>query len=229
MTDDDGASDTITHQVPVSAVASIGYVGSSSATANAKKVSVTVPPAVTAGNGLVLVATSANATTAMTAPAGWTLVDSGAGTQIQTQIWQQVATGTSAGSSVSVNLVDLAKVSLVLTAYSGTSTTSPVAGHAVAAETTSGAGHTTPTLSTAVSGGWLVSYWSDVSTDTASFATPAGQATRASVFGAGGGHVSSVVTDLNGPLTVGTVGGYTATSNAASAKAMMATLVLAPA
>jgi len=41
--------------------------------------------------------------------------------------------------------------------------------------------------------------------------------------------VSSVVTDLNGPLTVGTVGGYTATSNASSAKAMMATLVLAPA
>jgi PKD repeat protein len=230
VTDDDGATDTETRQVNVTSVAtSIGFVGSSSATANAKKVTVTVPPAVTAGNGLLLMATSANATTALTAPAGWTLVDSGTGSQVQTRIWQQVATGASAGSSVSVNLADIAKVSLVLTAYSGTSTTSPVAEHAVSAETVSALGHTTPTVSTAVTGGWLVSYWSDVSTDTASFTTPAGQATRASIFGSGGGHVSSVVTDLNGPLTVGTVGGYTATSNAASAKAVMATLVLAPA
>ena len=39
--------------------------------------------------------------------------------------------------------------------------------------------------------------------------------------------IGAVLSDLGGPLSVGTVGGYTATSNAASGKATMVTLVLA--
>ena len=65
------------------------------------------------------------------------------------------------------------------------------------------------------------------STDNTGFTAPAGQATRSTAIGAGGGHVTSLLVDLGGPLSVGTVGGYTATGTVASAKAVMTTLVLA--
>ena len=53
--------DTETRQVTVgSTAANIAFVGSASATANAKKVSVTVPSGVTANNAMVLVATAAS-------------------------------------------------------------------------------------------------------------------------------------------------------------------------
>ncbi len=228
VTDDQGGVDTLTRQITVTAVASnVAYVGSASATANAAKVSVTVPTAVTTGNGLVLIATSANGTTSMTAPAGWTLVDSAANAQVQTAVWQRVAVAGSAGSSVQVTLGQQAKVSLMVAAYSGTNATSPIAEHAVALETASAAGHVTPTVATSSTGAWLLSYWSDISTDNTGFAAPAGQATRSTAIGAGGGHVTSLLVDLGGPLSVGTVGGYTATGTVASAKAVMTTLVLA--
>jgi PKD repeat protein len=226
VTDDKGAVDTLTQQVTVRTTASISFVGSNAATANAAKVTVAVPAGVTAGNALVLFATSANASTALSAPAGWTQVSLTQGNQIQTAVWQRVATAADAGSPVQVTLAVSAKVSAMVAAYAGTSSTAPVAAHAEAAETTSRAGHTTPTLSSAANGAWVLSYFSDVSTDTVSWTAPAGQATRSSVFGTGGGHVSSLLTDLNGPLVPGTVGGYTATSNVASAKATMVTLVL---
>jgi PKD repeat protein len=229
VTDDQGATDTSTQQITVSAASSnVSYVASATAVANSVKATVTVPSAVAAGNGMVLIASTANATTTLTAPAGWTQVGSSpAGSADQTVIWQQVATASSAGSSVSVTLGATSKVTLVLAAYSGTKATLPVTGVAFRTETASTATHTTPTLTTSATGAWLLSYWSDVSADTSSWATQAGQVNRASVFGTGGAHVSSVLSDLGGPLTVGTVGGYTATSNSASAKATMATLVLA--
>ncbi len=228
VTDDQNATNTSTQQVSVkNTTSNVAFVGSASGVANAKKVSATVPSGVASGNGMVLIATSANPTTVLAAPAGWTLVDSKATTQMQTQVWQQVATAASAGSVVSVTQADIAKVTLTLAAYSGTAATTPFAADAMSAETATTATHTTPTLSTALSGAWLVSYWADVSTDTSSWATQAGQVSRQTAFGTGGGHVSSVLSDLGGPLTVGTVGGYTATSNAASAKAIMVTLVLA--
>ena len=226
VTDDKGAVDTLTQQVTVRSTASIAFVGSSAATANAAKVTVTVPAAVSAGNALVLFATSAGTSTTLSAPPGWTQVSLTPGNQIQTAVWQRVATASDAGSPVQVALSVSGKVSAMVAAYSGTNATAPVVAHAEAAETTSRAGHTTPTLASSENGGWVLSYVSDVSTDTTSWTPPAGQATRSTVFGTGGGHVSSLLTDLNGPLVPGTVGGYTATSNVASAKATMVTLVL---
>jgi PKD repeat protein len=229
VTDDMGAINTLTQQVTVSATAAnIGFVAANTGVANAVKVNVTVPAAVQADNTLLLYATSANATTPMTAPAGWTLVDSATGTGVQTKIWTMSATAGSAGTTVPVSLGVAAKTTVVLAAYSGVSATTPIGAHALALETTSKAAHVTPTVSTSLTGAWLVSYWSDVTTNTTSWTPPAGQSNRATVFGAGGGHVSSLLTDLNGPLTVGTVGGYSAKATVASAKAAMATVVLTP-
>jgi PKD repeat protein len=227
--DNSGAVDTFTQQVTVSATAAnIAFVGADSASANLRGVGVTVPAAVQDGDGLVLTATSASTAVTLSAPAGWTAVDSVVGTNVQTRIWQKVADSSSAGSVVTVDQSDLAKLSVTLTAYSGTSTDSPVGGHALVAETTSTASHRTPTLSTSLSGAWLVSAWADVSTDGGVWTTPAGQPVRTTTVGTGGGHTSAVLTDTGAPLTVGTVGGYTATSTAAGKRATMATLVLVP-
>ena len=155
-------------------------------------------------------------------------MDSKVGSGIQTQIWQQVANDTSAGSTVTVNLVDTAKVTLVLAAYSGTSSTAPIAAGVDDAESVNQATHVTPTLTTSLTGAWLLSYWSDVSAATTGWTTPAGQPVRATVAGTNAAHVSAALTDLGGPVTLGSVGGYTGTATSASAKATMATLVLTP-
>ena len=165
----------------------------------------------------------------MTAPAGWTPVTAGStSTGVKTKVWQSVATSTSHDSSVQVALSATAKMTVTLAAYSGTDSTSPVTNSAATGETVQQAAHTTPTLTTSASGGWVVSYWADNSTDTTSWALPAGQVSRAAVGGTNGGHITSVLSDRNGPLAVGTVGGLTATANSASAKAVMVTLVLGP-
>jgi PKD repeat protein len=229
VVDSSGAEDTYTQQVTVSAtVANISFVGDDSTSANQRSVAVTVPAAVEEGDGLVLTATSASSSVTLTAPAGWAEVDSVVGTNVQTQIWQRVADASSAGSSVTVTQSDLAKLSVTLTAYSGTNTDAPVGGHALVAETANTASHRTPTLSTSLAGAWLVSAWADVSSDGGSWTTPSGQPVRAATVGTGGGHTSAVLTDTAGPLTVGTVGGYAATSTASGKRATMATLVLVP-
>ena len=52
---------------------------------------------------------------------------------------------------------------------------------------------------------------------------------RGTTIGTGTGRVTSLLTDANGPASAGTVGGLTASTDAAGTKATMLTIVLAPA
>jgi hypothetical protein len=108
-----------------------------------------------------------------------------------------------------------------LAAYSGVSATSPVAAFASAAETISRAQHTTPTVPPAAGGNVLLSYWTEKTSTGTAWTAPAGQAVRAEVQGSGSGRVNSLLTD-----GAGGSGGLTATSNAASNKAVMWSIVL---
>ncbi len=86
VTDALGQTSTTTHPVVVTALA---YVGSNQSAGKLATQTVTVPAAVTTGNALVLVASTAG-TTAPTAPAGWTLVKSqAAGTRAHHQRLEQ--------------------------------------------------------------------------------------------------------------------------------------------
>ncbi len=100
------ATNTSTQQITVSSApppppGSIAYVGSASANGNATSESVTVPTAVQSGNGMLLIATSANSAV-LTAPAGWTQVDTATSSAITTTVWRKVATATDHGTAVKV-------------------------------------------------------------------------------------------------------------------------------
>ena len=233
VTDNDGATTTATKSVTVTAPPPVTNPIAFRATAgnqvNATSAKVTVPASVQAGDGLVLVMTSNSNTVTYGDPAGWTAVDSVSTTGITTRVYAKVATAADANSVVTVTAGATNKMDLRLAAYANTSTTAPVAALTKSVDTATVASHTTPTATVTGSGRWVLSYWADKSSTTTAWTAPAGQTVRGTTIGTGTGRVTSLLTDANGPASAGTVGGLTASTDAAGTKATMLTIVLAPA
>jgi PKD repeat protein len=230
VTDDKGATGTTTSSVtvePIPAGAGIAFRDSAQVTSRGtSSVSLTVPASVQAGDGLVLVLSTNSAVTG-TAPAGWTLAGAqAAASTLTTQVFSKVATDADAGSAVTLALSGSAKVTAQLVAYSGTAAGGPI-GSLTGAVDVGGTAHTTPQAG-ASADSWVMSVWSDKSSAARSFTAPAGVTTRAALDGLGTGDVATLVADGGSPVPAGTVGGLTATVGAASNRATMLTIVLAP-
>ena len=224
--DNDGLSSSVTKAVTVSVPnLPVSFVDKSGVTGNSTSQQVTVPAGVQTGDGMLLFTTVASTTATIPDPAGWTPVQTVTGNGTVTKVWQRVAAGTDAGTTVTISYGATVKADVLLTAYRGTAETGPVAAFAGAPETASTVGHVTPQVATG-SPAWVVSYWADNSSTTTSWTEPAGQTVRSSAFGIGGGHIDSLLTDSGAPVAAGTQGGLTATTDAASAKGTMWTIVL---
>ncbi|HET6561886.1 MAG TPA: PKD domain-containing protein [Marmoricola sp.] len=204
---------------------SIAFRAGANRTGNVSRPSVTIPSSVVAGDTMVLYL-SINRSTAVTNPAGWTVVGSRNGDrdQLQTRVWTKVATEADAGSVIRTPLGATAKYALSVAAYSGVDPSAPVAGVASSSETTSRAAHTTPEVTGEEPGSWLLSYWTDKSSTTTDWRPPAGQNVRGELIGVGTGRVNALLTDSQGGD-----GGLTATASSASRKAVMWSLILNPA
>ena len=225
VTDGNGVADTATKSLTVSA-AGITFVGSSSTQGNATNMSVTVPAGISGGDGMILVTTVASDVVTATAPAGWTQVGQTTSSKTTSTVWQRVAVGGDAGSSVKVTYSAIAKGTLSLFAYDGTSASSPVLAFQGAGETVSRAGHTTPTVNVSDNQAWALSYWADNSSATTSWTLPGSVTSRSTVCGTGGGHICAVAADSNGPVSANPYGGLTATADSAGSKAVMWTVIL---
>ena len=223
-----GLNASTSQTVNVTAIAPpISFVGESDKNLNATSWTVQVPSAVVAGDGLVLSA-SANSATANLSPSGsgWSLVGSKVASSIVTRVWQKVATGTDAGSSVTFTAPSLIKANIVLLAYHGTAASAPVGAFAVAGATTTSTNHTTPTVVVPADGAWVVSLWADKSSATTTLAPPAGLNQRYFGCSTGTGRICSLLADA-GPVTGGTsAGGLTAVADGSSPADTMWTLVL---
>jgi len=228
VTDTKGGSGTTSHQVTVTqATSAIEFAGSGHLNANASQFTVTVPAGVVSGDALLLFFADNDPAASITGPAGWTLVQTVASSGQAGRLWRRTATGSDAGSAVQVATSALVKADLTLLAYRGTAA-NPVAVSAAGSETASQTGHTTPTVSTSVSGGRLVSYWGEKSSSTTTLTPPAGVTAREASTGTGSGRITALAADSTDPVQPGTAGGLTATADTASAKALMFTVVLAP-
>jgi PKD repeat protein len=227
VTDSGGVSDTATKSVTVSA-AGITFVGSDQVQGNALKQTVTIPTAISGGDGMVLVTTVASDTVTASAPAGWAQVGQTTSGKTTSTIWQRVAVGGDAGSSVRVDYSATVKATVQLFAYDGTSATNPVAGFQGAGETVSQAGHTTPTVPVSDGRSWALSYWADNSSATTTWNLPAGVTSRSTVCGTGGGHICAAAADSNGAVSASQYGGLTATADSTGAKVIMWTVILQP-
>ena len=130
VTDDEGATDTLTRQVVVTEVAppatTPAWRAGASSDASSSRPSVTVPASVRSSDSLVLVATTNRAAT-FSPPAGWTVAGTVSdGTDMRSWVLTRTAAATTAGTVVSLSLDATSKTSLVLLAYSGAGTPSAV-------------------------------------------------------------------------------------------------------
>jgi PKD repeat protein len=228
VTNAQGATAMVTNTAHVTTLTSngIAFVGQANASGSGNE-SVTVPSTVTAGSGLVLLATGAT-TTALTGPAGWSSLGSKTGgTAVTTTAWQKVATAGDANSSVTVGFPTGVKGTVQLLAYSGTNGSAPVAVSASSAAQSSGASYTTPASNVPVAGDVVVSYWAAKNSVTSGFAftTPASQTLRSAASATGTGKIDSVATD-GGPVATGATGGVTATTNGSAGAFTAWTIVL---
>ena len=208
----------------------IGFRAGATASVSAAAAKVTVPAAVQAGDVMLLFATSNSNNAVATDPAGWTFVGerTSGSPDLRTRLYDRVATGTDAGSTVTVTYAASNKVDLEVAAYTGVDPVTPVAAFASAGETTSRAGHTTPGASVALNGSWVVSYWADKSSATTTWTVPAALTSRGLSAGTGSGHLTSTLADTAAGVAPGASAPVTATADSATAKATMWTVVLAP-
>jgi PKD repeat protein len=221
-----GATSTTTQQVSPTGVSApaITFVGSAATNANATSESVTVPAAVTAGNAELLVATAADGS-AMTAPAGWTQVDTSTSASITTTLWKRVAAATDAGSTVTVTFPAVVHGTVQLLVYSGTSVTNPVVAFAKNTKATTATTYATPTTTSPANGDVVVSVWTTKSSAVNTWTAPAGQTVRSTAYGMGSGRINAMASD-GGTASAGSAGGVTATTDVAGTAFAAWTIVL---
>ncbi|WP_309648940.1 PKD domain-containing protein [Nocardioides sp.] len=205
----------------------IAFRGLARTMTNATSASVTTPASVRAGDAMLLFATVNDTATTITPPPGWTQRSNVVAGSQRTLLWQRVATSTDAGRSVTVGLSSYVKVGLHLAAYGATSTSDPVLTVSSASETVGSTSHTTPTVSVAGEGQWVVSYWADKSSATTDWRPPGGVVVRDELVGTGGGHVGVLLADSGGPVSPGTRGGLTAMTDATSRAATISVVLRA--
>jgi PKD repeat protein len=230
VTDDDGVTGTRQSDVTVAAApgATVEFVAAAAANTNATTHRVVLPASVAAGDGLVLVLTVNTAGTVPEPVGGpaWAGVENLAGADHRTRVWDRVAVTGDAGRVVTVTLPATAKASLAALVYRGSGPQVVTASSAVL-ETVSRVQHTTPPVAVTEPGSVLLSVWADKSSSTTTMTPPSGTAQRVLSVGSSGGRITALVADSTPPA--GTAAGLTATASAASAKATMVSLVLAPA
>ncbi len=234
VTDDDAATGSVQQTVTVTApgTGSIAFRDDVRQNNTSSTVNLTVPAGVQAGDGLILslsVASTAVTYGQPTGVAGFVSVGTQAnGAAMVTTVWHKVAEATDVGSTVTVTLSGTAKVDAHLLAYSGTSLSGPVATFA-GRNDSSTVTHRTPGVTVGTDGSWVVSVWTDKSSATTAWTAPAGQTVRDNALGTGTGYLTSLITDGDAASSAGPAGSLTATTDQTSTKAVMLTIVLAPA
>jgi hypothetical protein len=207
---------------------SLRFVAVRALNAQAESFSVAVPPEVAAGDQLLLFFTFSALDRTAGEPAGiegLSLLGEEVTTGTVSRVWLKVAAAGDVGKAVTIKMSGLTKAALTMAAYRGVGIA--VQGWHSAAETQSTTQHTTPVVD-GVADSWLISYWGEKSGGTTLWTPPEGHALRSSTFGAGGGRISSLLLDSNGPVADALVGKLSATSDYASAQSTMWSILLGP-
>lgn len=230
VTDNNGATATVTHNVTVTAPVTnaLAYVASAHSDPGAATFKqLTVPAAASVGDTMVLIFTDNTTATASgpTGVTGWTQLDSYTNNGIKSTVWTKTVASGDPGTAVRVDYSTYEKAMFSLSVYSGVDPTQLNAAAVAHAGDSNTNTHLTPTIN-AAAGEWVVSYWVDKSTSTTTWAGPAGTTQRDTAAGAGSGRFGMLSSDSGGPVAAGTYGGLTATTDATSNRAIMWTIGL---
>lgn len=226
VSDNDGATDTVTHEISPGAPAGISVrrvAGDHSGTGASKSKHVTVPENIQPGDTMVLFFTRASSNTWSSPDGDWSEAGSVTNGSIESSVWVKDAEAGDPGGTIRLSTDQYTKGVLVLAVYAGVDTDAVRAAHSADSWTSS---HTTPTVPIAA-GDVAISFWSDKSSSTTEWSAPKGVTTWATAVGTGAGRYSFLVADSgSGASSSGTYGGLTAITDARSGKAAMWTVVL---
>nr|WP_278249646.1 PKD domain-containing protein [Nocardioides sp. IC4_145] len=208
--------------------ADLSAVDSASTAGNRSNHRVQVPASTRPGDALVLVLTW-NTTAAPTGPgAAWTEIESRNGNSIAGRVWTKTATSADAGSTVTVTTASAAKSVMSVAAYRSSGGLAEVTASEIGGSNLTGTSHTTPAVTVADSGSWLVSAWAEESSVDQTWTLPASTTRRTSGAYTGTGKVSMVLGDSDGPVALGTAAGRTATTSASAGRSMLFSVVVTP-
>ncbi|MBV9292037.1 MAG: PKD domain-containing protein, partial [Frankiales bacterium] len=188
---------------------------------------VTVPAATAKGDALLMFVTWADNTTTATPPAGWKKLGSNVNAPLESDVYYKSAAASDAGSIAEVAFGKAVKNNVTIADY-GSADGTAIEASAFRTDSST-ASHTTPNATVSVDGSLALSFWSDKSSTTTAWTAPAGVTARSSSYDTGGGFVTTLLADSGSTVNSGTYGSKTATTNAASGKGAMWTIILAPA
>jgi len=117
----------------------------------------------------------------------------------------------------------------MMTTYSGAHQTTPINAHTKTTETLFQFGHTTPSITTTVTGCWIQSVVFDTSSTTSVWTKPGAEVLRTTAFCTGGNAATGIMTDNGAAVAIGTYAGAAFTSNTKSKFASMGKNAIAPA
>ena len=228
VTDNGGATNSVTHSVTVSPQVGIRFVGAANAGGgNVKTKTVTIPAAAKTGDTALMIL-SQPATTPWAGPTGvtgWTQVGSNfTNGGLTTTVWEKQLAAGDAGSNVQFTSSTFTHASVDVAVYSGVNAVTPV-GNTATAQDTSASNHTTASVN-AAGGSWVVSMWADRSTATRTWTVPGSVTQRDASTDTGALTFQAVVADTNGPVSAGATPTVTATTDANTDRTAMWTIEL---
>jgi PKD repeat protein len=236
VTDNDGATTTISHPVTVGQTTAVPTYGGSitacgpgtGACGSSAITNAPVPNGTVVGDALLMFVSWPNTTTpTATVPASWHLLNSNVSGSLNADVYYRAATAGDIGSTIPVTFGAKTHNAVTVADYHGADPNT-IEAFAKAGDSNS-ATHTTPTATATTNGSLAVSYWADKSSTTTAWTPPGSVTTRSTFYDTGAGYVTSLLADSGSTVNAGSYGGKTATTNAASGKAAFWTIILGPA
>lgn len=212
----------------------IAFRASTEAHVTTGSLTITIPSAVQAGDVLLLIGGMNDAGVSANdwaTPSGWTALDTRrVGSNLFAAAWTRVAQAGDPGATVTLATPGTGKACAIIAAYSGIDPSGPINISAAAAETTTTASHTTPSVATTAADTRIIVAAVQSDSATQSWATVSSYTKRQdSIDNVNlSGHVTATLQD-KAAASVGSYGGEAAVAGAASGKAAMYTIALAPA
>lgn len=204
--------------------------GSASTAGNRLNHTVRVPSTTGAGDRLVLVLVTGSTAGTVATPQGWTPVAQGNanGTGIRGRVFTKTATASDPGSNVTVSTSQRMKSVVSISGYRSSIGSAEIAAVAAGIANSGTASHPTPSVNVADPGSWVVSFWSEKSQGTATWAIPSTVVERSQARGTGRGQISGVLADSNGPTATGPSASQVATTSANVSRSIRYSLVIRP-
>ncbi len=218
----------VTAPAATAADETLSHVAAVSSAGNRSAHTVRIPASVQSGDALVMFMTWNSTTAVTTPPAGWTQLQTRAGSGISGRVWTKVATGADANANVSVTTAAAAKSVLSVAAYRSSGGIAEATASAIGGSNSPATSHTTPAVNVAEANSWLLSAWGEKSAVAQTWTLPAGATQRTTGATTGSGKTSMVVADSNGAVPTGNAAGRTATTSASANRSNVFSVVVTP-